>query len=198
MVPTMSISMPNAAFKFTSIDEVVEKRCNEDFLIDFIGFIVGVCQETDIGSHGERMKVITLEVVLDGKKKIQCNVIGRSCEVFDLSMLRKYQRPPVVVLKPFKIKVLGEYVCLQNVINISRVLINPDMYESVEFLSRFNVACYEFSRFIPIVSGYLIASVGDGFVDWRAVWSIDQLKKNCEDGIFYVLGTVTEVVDDPN
>ncbi|XLR50892.1 hypothetical protein S83_001564, partial [Arachis hypogaea] len=88
----------------------------------FIGFIVGVCQETDIGSHGERMKVITLEVVLDG----------------------------------------------------------------------FNVACYEFSRFIPIVSGYLIASVGDGFVDWRAVWSIDQLKKNCEDGIFYVLGTVTE------
>ncbi|RYR77815.1 hypothetical protein Ahy_A01g002459 [Arachis hypogaea] len=149
MVPTMSISMPNAAFKFTSIDEVVEKRCNEDFLIDFIGFIVGVCQETDIGSHGERMKVITLEVVLDGKKKIQCNVIGRSCEVFDLSMLRKYQRPPVVVLKPFKIKVLG-------------------------------------------------ASVGDGFVDWRAVWSIDQLKKNCEDGIFYVLGTVTEVVDDPN
>ncbi|XLS44738.1 hypothetical protein HN51_001603, partial [Arachis hypogaea] len=110
MVPTMSISMPNAAFKFTSIDEVVEKRCNEDFLIDFIGFIVGVCQETDIGSHGERMKVITLEVVLDG----------------------------------------------------------------------FNVACYEFSRFIPIVSGYLIASVGDGFVDWRAVWSIDQLKKNCE------------------
>nr|XP_025604733.1 uncharacterized protein LOC112696273 isoform X5 [Arachis hypogaea] len=198
VVPTMSIGMPNAAFKFTSIDEVVEKRCNEDFLIDFVGFIVGVRQETDIGSHGERMKVIILEVVSDGKKKIQCNVIGRSCEVFDLSILKKYQRPPVVVLEAFKIKVLGDYVCLQNVINISTVLINPDMYESVEFLSRFNVACYEFSRFIPIVSGYLVAGVGDGFVDWRAVRSIEQLKKHSQDGIFYVVGTVTEVVDDPN
>ncbi|XLT61798.1 hypothetical protein HN873_018322 [Arachis hypogaea] len=128
VVPTMSIGMPNAAFKFTSIDEVVEKRCNEDFLIDFVGFIVGVRQETDIGSHGERMKVIILEVVSDG----------------------------------------------------------------------FNVACYEFSRFIPIVSGYLVAGVGDGFVDWRAVRSIEQLKKHSQDGIFYVVGTVTEVVDDPN
>ncbi|XLR68429.1 hypothetical protein S83_019101, partial [Arachis hypogaea] len=110
VVPTMSIGMPNAAFKFTSIDEVVEKRCNEDFLIDFVGFIVGVRQETDIGSHGERMKVIILEVVSDG----------------------------------------------------------------------FNVACYEFSRFIPIVSGYLVAGVGDGFVDWRAVRSIEQLKKHSQ------------------
>ncbi|RYQ91533.1 hypothetical protein Ahy_B09g097449 [Arachis hypogaea] len=93
---------------------------------------------------------------------------------------------------------MSDYMGLQNVINISTILINPDMYKNVEFLSRFNVACYEFSTFIPIVSGYLIASVGDDFVDWRVVRSIDQLKKNCEDGIFYVMGTVTEVVDDPN
>ncbi|XLR27393.1 hypothetical protein S83_055293, partial [Arachis hypogaea] len=110
VVPTMSIGMPNVAFKFTSIDEIVEKTCDENFLIDFIGFITGVRQETDMGSHGERMKVIILEVVSGG----------------------------------------------------------------------FNVSCYEFSRFIPIVSDYLIASVGDDFVDWRAVRSIDQLKKNCE------------------
>ncbi|RYR03875.1 hypothetical protein Ahy_B06g083272 [Arachis hypogaea] len=161
VVPTMSIGMPNVAFKFTSIDEIVEKTCDENFLIDFIGFITGVRQETDMGSHGERMKVIILEVVSGG--------------------------PPVVVLEAFKIKVLGDYVWLQNVINVSTVLVNPDMYENVEFLSRFNVSCYEFSRFIPIVSDYLIASVGDDFVDWRAVRSIDQLKKN-----------FTEVVDNPN
>ncbi|QHO15859.1 uncharacterized protein DS421_10g298540 [Arachis hypogaea] len=61
-----------------------------------------------------------LEVFADGKK-ISCNFIGDCAALIDMNSLKRYHRPPVVILPSFKIKVNGDKVSLQNVINIFRV-----------------------------------------------------------------------------
>ncbi|XP_057760315.1 uncharacterized protein LOC130980676 [Arachis stenosperma] len=75
-------------------------------------------------------------------KKVQCNVFGNACDLLEYENLQKYPRSPLIVLESFKIKAIEGGVILQNVINISRLFINPDIPESVEFLSRFSDAHY--------------------------------------------------------
>ncbi|RYR20271.1 hypothetical protein Ahy_B03g065373 [Arachis hypogaea] len=57
--------------------------------------------------------------------------------------------------------------------NVSRLFINPDILESVKFLSRFSVASYGFSRLVTNELGYL-------------------------DGHYFVIGTIKEVMDEPD
>ncbi|RYR62733.1 hypothetical protein Ahy_A04g020462 [Arachis hypogaea] len=97
-----------------------------EYLIDFVGVLCGLKKRRDVECNGKILKVLTLEVFADGKK-ISCNFVGDCPALIDMNSLKRYQRPPAVILQSFKIKVNRDKVSLQNVINISRVLINPDM-----------------------------------------------------------------------
>ncbi|XLR38466.1 hypothetical protein S83_023126, partial [Arachis hypogaea] len=72
------------------------------------------------------------------------------------------------------------HVCLQNVINISKILINSDIHESVQFLNRFEIASYQFSRLNSTENGSLVSKIEDESFDWKAIRTIEHLKKNSE------------------
>ncbi|QHO38195.1 Replication factor-A carboxy-terminal domain protein [Arachis hypogaea] len=105
---------------------------------NFVGVLCGLKKRRDVECNGKILKVLTLEVFADGKK-ISCNFVGDCPALIDMNSLKRYQRPPAVILQSFKIKVNRDKVSLQNVINISRVLINPDMQKIVNFLNHYRI-----------------------------------------------------------
>ncbi|QHO53564.1 Proteasome subunit [Arachis hypogaea] len=107
------------------------------------------------------------------------------------------ERPPVVILQSFKIKVNRDKVSLQNVINISRVLINPDMQKTVNFLNQYGIASHHFSRLCSNEVGDLVCVIDDESFDWKLIRTIDNLKENNEDGQFFMVGKIKEIVEDP-
>ncbi|RYR53214.1 hypothetical protein Ahy_A06g028214 [Arachis hypogaea] len=100
--------------------------------------------------------------------------------LIDMNTLKRYQRPPVVILQSFKIKVNGDKVSLQNVINISRVSINPDMQETVNFLNQYGIASHHFSRLRSNEVGDLVCVIDDESYDWKLIRTIDNLRGNNE------------------
>ncbi|QHO06752.1 polyprotein [Arachis hypogaea] len=131
----------------------------------------------------------------DYEKKIPCNLVGDCFAPIDINSLKKYQRPPVLILQSFKIKVNG--VSLQNVINVSRVSINPDMQETVNFLNEYRIASHHFSRLRSNEIRDLVSVIDDEFFDWKLIRTIANLKGNNEDGQFFVVGKIKEIVEDP-
>ncbi|QHN78977.1 uncharacterized protein DS421_19g666100 [Arachis hypogaea] len=88
-------------------------------------------------------------------------------------------------------------VSLQNVINISRVSINPDMQETVNFMNQYSIASHYFSRLRSYEVGDLVSVIDDESFDWKLIRTIDNLKGNNEDGQFFVVGKIKEIVEDP-
>nr|XP_025625634.1 uncharacterized protein LOC112717929 [Arachis hypogaea] len=121
--------IPNPGLSLTSMDEILQKRSDYEYLIDFVGVLCGLKRKTDVEFNGKIFRVIVLAVFADGKK-IPCILVGECSALMDINSLKKYQRAPVLILESFKIQVNGDKVSLQNVINVSRVSINRDMQET--------------------------------------------------------------------
>ncbi|QHO21587.1 Replication factor-A carboxy-terminal domain protein [Arachis hypogaea] len=164
--------------------------------LNFVGVLCGLKRKTDVECNGKILKVIVLEVFADGKK-IPCNLVGDCSALIDINSLKKYHRPPVLILQSFKIKVNGDKVSLQNVINISRVSINPNMQETVNFLNEYRFASHHFSRLCSNEIGDLVCIIDDESFDWKLIRTIANLKGNNEDEQFFVVGKIKEIVEDP-
>ncbi|RYQ91575.1 hypothetical protein Ahy_B09g097520 [Arachis hypogaea] len=197
IVSVVSPRIPHSGLCFASIDEIDQMTKDHNFLIDFVGIITGVRKERDVASYGKLVKAVVLEVFTDGKR-VQCNVFGNSCDLLEYDKLQKYPRSPLVVLESFKIKAIEGGVILQNVINVSRLFINPDIPESVEFLSRFTVASYGFSRLVTNDFGYLVSKVDGDYFNPKEIINIQDLHSDDGDSHYFVIGTIKEVMDEPN
>ncbi|XP_057720882.1 replication protein A 70 kDa DNA-binding subunit A-like [Arachis stenosperma] len=197
VVSVVSPRIPHSGLCLRSIDEIDQMTTEHNFLIDFVGIITGVRKERDVASYGKLIKVIVLEVFTHGKK-VQCNVFGDACDLLEYDKLQKYPRSPLIVLESFKIKAIEGGVVLQNVINVSRLFINPDIPESVEFLSRFSVSSYGFSRLVSNDLGYLISKVDGDYFNPKDICNIQDIHLDNGDAHYFVIGTINEVMDEPD
>ncbi|RYR13995.1 hypothetical protein Ahy_B04g070692 isoform N [Arachis hypogaea] len=155
VVAAISTVIPNPGLSVTYMDQILQKCVDYEYLIDFVRVLCGLKKRRDVECNGKILKVLTLEVFADGKK-ISCNFVGACPALIDMNTLKRYQRPPVVILQSFKIKVNGDKFSLQNVINISRVLINPDIY---------GIASHHFSRLRSNEVGDLVCVIDDESFD---------------------------------
>ncbi|XP_016195612.1 uncharacterized protein LOC107636629 [Arachis ipaensis] len=86
ITPGVPFSTLNDGFSFCPISEILEKRGDSDYLIDFVGVITGVRPDKEINYCGKIIKDVILELYADGKK-IQCNdglffVVAKVKEIF--------------------------------------------------------------------------------------------------------------------
>ncbi|XLU55636.1 hypothetical protein S245_050284, partial [Arachis hypogaea] len=145
----------------------------------FVGVLCGLKRKSDVEFNGKIFRVIVLAVFADGKK-IPCILVGECSALMDINSLKKYQRAPVLILESFKIQVNGDKVSLQNVINVSRVSINRDMQETVDFLNGYHIASHDFSRLCSDENGDLVCVIDDESFDWKLMRTIANLKGNNE------------------
>ncbi|QHN87356.1 Replication protein A 70 kDa DNA-binding subunit [Arachis hypogaea] len=190
VVSVVSLRILHSGLCFTSIDEIDQRTKDDNFLINFIGIITGVRKERDVASYGKLIKAVVLEVFSDGKK-LQYNVFGNACDLLEYDNLQKYPRYPLIVLESFKIKAIEGGVILQNVINVSRLFINPDIPE-------FSVASYGFLRLVTNVLGCLVSKVDGHYFNGKEISNIQNLHADNGDGHYFVIGTIKEVMDKPD
>ncbi|RYR62273.1 hypothetical protein Ahy_A04g019727 [Arachis hypogaea] len=189
VVSVVSVRIPHSGLGFTSIDEIDQRTKDDDLLIDFVGIITGVRKERDVASYGKMIKAVVLEV--------QCNVFGNACDLLEYDKLQKYPRSPLIVLESFKITAIEGGIILQNVMNVSRLFINPDIPKSIEFLRRFSVASYEFSRLVTNELGYLISKVDSDYFNPKEISNIQDLCADNGESHYFLIGTIKEVMDEP-
>ncbi|QHO53646.1 uncharacterized protein [Arachis hypogaea] len=156
--------IPDPGLSLTSMDEILQKRTDYEYLIDFVGVLCGLKRKMGVECNGKILKVIVLEVFADGKK-MPCNLVSDCSALIDINSLQKYHKPPVLILQSFKIKINGDKVSLQNVINISWVSINPDMQKTVNFLNEYHIASHHFSRLRSNEIGDLVSVIDDETFD---------------------------------
>ncbi|GAU47630.1 hypothetical protein TSUD_137600 [Trifolium subterraneum] len=103
---------------------------------DVIGVLTGVGSEREIEKNGgtTRLNVIALEV--DGYK-IQCTLFGSSCDDLNSFIATRDVYNAVVIIQPAKAKTFQDKVHLQNCMNCTRLVFNPECEEARALKSRF-------------------------------------------------------------
>ncbi|XLU30954.1 hypothetical protein S245_067020, partial [Arachis hypogaea] len=58
--------IPNPGLSVTSMDQILQKCVDYEYLIDFVGVLCGLKKRMDVECNGKILKVLTLEVFADG------------------------------------------------------------------------------------------------------------------------------------
>ncbi|QHO24161.1 DNA primase [Arachis hypogaea] len=66
VIPAASTTISNPGSTLISVDEVHQKCTDYDYLIDFVGILCGLKRQRDVESNGKILKVMSLEVFVDG------------------------------------------------------------------------------------------------------------------------------------
>ncbi|XP_057719855.1 uncharacterized protein LOC130934285 [Arachis stenosperma] len=159
VVAAASTLIPNPGLSLTSIDQILQKCIDYEYLIDFIEVLCGLKKRRDVECNEKILKVMILEVFADGKK-ISCNFVGDCPALINMNTLKRYQRPTVVILQSFKIKVNGG--------------------EELSMLHIYGIASHHFSRLRSNEVGDLVYVIDDESFDWKLIQTIDNLKGNNE------------------
>ncbi|RYR42793.1 hypothetical protein Ahy_A08g039235 [Arachis hypogaea] len=187
VVFVISVRIPHSGLCFISIDEIDQRTKDNNFLIG------SFCWDHYWCLKRKRCIIIWQDDQSSCARRfflwVQCNMFGNACDMLEYDNLQKYPRSPLIVL---------EGVMLQNVMNVSRLFINPDIPESVEFLSRFSVASYGFSRLVINELRYLVSKVDGDFFNPKEISNIQDLCADNGDGHYFVIGTIKEVMDEPD
>ncbi|MED6207140.1 hypothetical protein PIB30_033056 [Stylosanthes scabra] len=82
---------------------------------------------------------------------------------------------------------------MQNVVNCSRLTINPDVPEIVEFINRIDPLKPYFLDNISIKNGCVVASMDNEFLEISQNRTITEIKENDEEGFFNVVGLIKSI-----
>ncbi|MCH93705.1 replication factor-A carboxy-terminal domain protein, partial [Trifolium medium] len=102
---------------------------------------------------------------------------------------------PVVVVQFAKLKIFKENVSIQNVMNTTRILVNPEIEEALALknvIAEYGIAP---TSFVSLLGSRGKPSLEDDFLGIYPKKSISQLNQMTEDGIFVVCAIVDGLVD---
>ncbi|KAL4286251.1 hypothetical protein AHAS_Ahas19G0067500 [Arachis hypogaea] len=66
VVAAASTIIPNPGLSLTSMDQILQKRIDYEYLIDFVGVLCGLKKKRDVECNGKILKVMILEVFANG------------------------------------------------------------------------------------------------------------------------------------
>ncbi|XLU51522.1 hypothetical protein S245_046336, partial [Arachis hypogaea] len=66
VIPEPSLQIRDSGFSFCSMFEILEKKSDYHYLIDFIGVITSVRHQTEVDYYGKKLKLMILEIYADG------------------------------------------------------------------------------------------------------------------------------------
>ncbi|PNX91992.1 replication factor-A carboxy-terminal domain protein [Trifolium pratense] len=117
--------------------------------------------------------------------------------VFELTDARlvKDSLLTVVVIQFAKVEIFRDQASIQNVVNTTKILINPDIPEAIEFRNSIAVHGIEVETKVPVIGGSAKPSMDEDFLRMYPRKKVSELADMEEDGIFAVYGVVTSIVE---
>ncbi|KAJ1393902.1 hypothetical protein SESBI_34579 [Sesbania bispinosa] len=161
-------------------EDIMTTNGQSDYLVDVIGVLTAISTEKRSFRDGRMTRVMQLELT-DQKGKVHCAMFGSYMDkVGDL------------------LNGMGEVV-LQNVLNTTKILCNPQISEVDEF--RNGAAVHRIDILAPmgvIADDYNNSPPKDEFLKAHPRKTIKQLHETEEDGFFIVLASIVSVLNDGN
>ncbi|KAJ1384828.1 Nucleic acid-binding, OB-fold [Sesbania bispinosa] len=136
-----------ANIPFIGLDPFSSKQIREtggesDFLLDFVGVLTAVSDEKRSVRDGRTTRAVQMELI-DEKGKAYCTLFGNYVDVVKDFASSIGCELPVVIIQYAKVKRFRGVVSLQNVLNTTRILWNPDIAPAMEFRRRLKVEAYD-------------------------------------------------------
>ncbi|QHN93868.1 uncharacterized protein DS421_17g596340 [Arachis hypogaea] len=110
-----------------------------------------------------------------------------------LALMNAVSQPPIILLQSVMVKIYEGKVVVQNVIDCSKIMINPDIPEAICFITRLDSSESYFIDSITLSNGFIVANVDDDFVNLSMNRSIKELRENDADNFFNVVAKIKSI-----
>ncbi|XP_045791941.1 replication factor A protein 1-like [Trifolium pratense] len=125
-------------FTFVPISEVVGGLYDTDFLVDVIGLLTEIGQEREItNQNGSTTKLNVISLEADGHK-LQCTLFGPYVDELNTFVGAGDLNNHVVIVHLAKAKTFQDKIHIQNCMNCSVLIFNPNCEESKIFRASLN------------------------------------------------------------
>lgn len=189
-----STMIPLYGLTFTKFAEVCEQTADSDYLVDVIGVMTAISAEREYVKDGKVCKMVILELT-DDSGKCECALFGDYVDALQKMVGKSAGGMPIVVLQYVKIKTFREKASLQNVMHTTRLLVNPDIQEAIDFKNSIAVHGIDSSAPVPVLCPRERPSLEDEFLKMYPKKTLAELKVMAEDGLFIVSAIVEGMVE---
>ncbi|XP_072061196.1 uncharacterized protein [Arachis hypogaea] len=193
VIPISDVEFPEASYSLETVESVVQMGQDSVYLIDVIGFLISVHDYSDVElDDGKKFKLVLIQLYSNGSY-LTCNLFGDFLTKMRLALMNAVSQLPIILLQSVKVKIYEEKVVVQNVIDCSKIMINPDIPEAVCFITRLNPSESYSIDSITFGNGFIVADVDDDFVNLSMNRSIKELRENDADGFFNVVAKIKSI-----
>ncbi|KAK2397210.1 replication protein A 70 kDa DNA-binding subunit E [Trifolium repens] len=175
--------------------EVCSHSHDYEFLVDVIGLMTGISPEREYVRDGKITKMVVIELT-DASGKCDCALFGDYVGELNKKMGKAGEGLPVVVIQFAKVKIFRDQTSIQNVINTTRIFVNPDIPEAHQFKDSIVVHGIELDSNVPVIGRGAKPSMDEEFLRMHSRKTITELKDLEEDGVFTVYGVVSGIVQE--
>ncbi|XLS44660.1 hypothetical protein HN51_001525 [Arachis hypogaea] len=133
VIPISNVHFPKASYSLETVESVVHMGQDSIYLIDVMGFLISVRDYSDVElDNGKKFKLVLIQLYSNGSYLI-CNLLGNFLTKMRLALMNAVSQPPIILLQSVKVKIYEGKVVVQNVIDCSKIIINPDISKAKSF-----------------------------------------------------------------
>ncbi|RYR66057.1 hypothetical protein Ahy_A03g012000 [Arachis hypogaea] len=155
-IVVMDKSFSEASYSLETVESVLQIGQDSIYLIDVMDFLISVRDYSDVELDDEKIVFKWMR----------------------LALMNAVSQPPIILFQSVKVKIYEGKVVVQNVIDCSKIMINPDIPEAVCFITRLDPLESYFIDSIILGNGFIVADVDDDFVNLSINRSIKELREN--------------------
>ncbi|XP_016178391.1 replication protein A 70 kDa DNA-binding subunit B-like [Arachis ipaensis] len=165
VIPISDVEFPEGSYSLETVESVVQMGQDSVYLIDVMGFLISVRDYSDVElDDGKKFKLVLIQLYSNGSY-LTCNLFGDFLTKMRLALMNAVSQPPIILLQSVKVKIYEGKVVVQNVIDCTKIMINPDIPEAICFITRLDPSESYFIDSITLGNGFIVADVNDDFVN---------------------------------
>ncbi|PNX97803.1 replication factor A protein [Trifolium pratense] len=161
---------------------------------DFMGLMTGISAEKEYVRDGKITKMVVVELT-DSSGKCECALFGDYVDDITKKLGKSSSGLPIVVIQFAKVKIFRDQASIQNVINTTKILVNPDIPEAEVFKNSIVLHGIDMDTTVPMIGGRAKPPMEEEFLKMYQKKRVADLNDMDEEGIFAVYGFVTAIVD---
>ncbi|KAJ1413271.1 Nucleic acid-binding, OB-fold [Sesbania bispinosa] len=132
MVATTYFSIPCLGLNLLKTSEIEKTNGRSDLLIDFMGILMAISKEMTLNKEGRQARLMLLDLC-DETGNIRCAIFGDMIDAISGFLSNTSIGLPVVIIQLARVNCYKGQVGIQNVMNASKILWNPEWPEAIDF-----------------------------------------------------------------
>ncbi|KAJ1384670.1 Nucleic acid-binding, OB-fold, partial [Sesbania bispinosa] len=196
IVPCPSVAIPDTGLSLVKTSEIMKTKGSSQYLIDFMAIVTGISEELTLNKENRQTRLMLIDMV-DEMGKIRCAIFGQLIDTVKGFLTLPRCGLPVLIIHLARVNLYRGEVGIQNLMNASKLLWNPEIPVAVEFKNGLAVHEIETDVAISLISdNSRPISIREQFLKMFPRRRVGDLNHLLEDGTYIVHGTITEVFQD--